>query len=1158
MLNAVIRLALRHRLLVLALAMLILGYGGWQAVNLPIDVFPDLNRPRVTVITEAHGLAPEEIESRITLPLESALNGAAGVLTVRSSSGLGMSIVNVEFDWGTDVYDDRQIVNEKISQVSEQLPEGAETTLSPMSSIMGQIMIVGIYSEQNDKTRLFTIPLALRDDLSLDRPSERLRSALAEHDVSGDSPSERLLSALAEYDDRPLENFELRDDRSTERWFVIDHTNDRWLAIVPEGQSLAVHKMTSPMAARTLADWKVRQRLMVPGVAQVFVMGGGRKQFQVLVQPDRLLAFGVTIEQVKEAVEKSNANVTGGYLDDQGPHELLVRTIGRVTTARDLEALVVELRDDRPVLLRQVAQVVEAPQVKRGDSAAWERNGESFSGGSAIVLTISKQPSADTSRVSEAILKKLNTMKLPDDLKVAPQLYQQKQFIDLAVHNVREALLHGGILVVVILFIFLLNFRTTLITLTAIPLSIVVTALVFRWFGLSINTMTLGGLAVAIGELVDDAIVDVENIYRRLRENSKRDKPLPSLLVVYRASTEIRNSIVFGTAIVVVVFIPLFALEGMEGRLFAPLGVAYIVSILSSLVVSLTVTPVLCSWLLPKAKFMHRERESLLVRACQAVAGRLIGFAVKNPAAVLLSAAAAAALSVMVLLGLERDFLPPFNEGSFQVNVILPPGTSLRKSRETVDVVEARLREIDDVTAIVSKTGRAELDEHAAGVNRTEMILSINPDSTRPREETLEEIRNTLGEVPGIVSSTEQPLSHLISHMLSGVKAQIGIKLYGDNLDVLRSRGAEILAAISSVDGVKDANIEQQVIIPQLRIEHRRDALARNGLTPDDVNHLIETAMNGEVVSSVLDGRKSFDLVVRMDERSREDINNLERLAIPLPGGGTIPLGQVARITRNGGPNTINREKVERRIIISCNTAGRGLVDVVEDIKAKIEPIKTALPTGYHVEFSGQFESQQSASRMLTILSCVSLAGMFLLLYTMFRSGGFALQVMAALPMALIGSVVALVVTNQTLTIAAMVGFISLCGIASRNGILLLNHYLHLVRYEGESWSASMIIRAGRERLSPVLMTALTSGIGLVPLALAAGEPGKEILYPVATVIIGGLISSTALEFLVRPALFWTFGRREGERLIAESRSEVSLSDETVTDDPDAATAVSI
>ena len=1032
MLNAVIRFSLRHRLLVLAAALFLTGYGSWQAYKLPIDVFPDLNRPRVTVMTEAPGMAPEEVETLITFPLETALNGASGVQAVRSSSATGISVIYVEFDWGTDIYTDRQIVNERIAQASERMPPGVVPQLAPVSSIMGQILMVGMWSETGE---------------------------------------------------------------------------------------------TSPLELRTLADWVVRQRLLtIPGVSQVFVMGGQRMQFQVLIDPDALRRYDVTLDDVKRAVTASNRNATGGYLDQIGPNELLVRGLGRVQSVADLERLVVKPDGDRPVLLSQVARVVEGPQVKRGDGSAFVRQKDgSWEGGPAVVLTINKQPDGDTRLVTDEIERALEELgpALPDDVRVQPEIYSQKHFIDRAIENVVEALRDGAILVTIILFLFLMNLRTTFITLTAIPLSIVVTAVVFAVFGLSVNTMTLGGLAVAIGELVDDAIVDVENIFRRLKENRAAGDPLPPLLVVFRASTEVRNSIVFSTIIVVLAFVPLFALSGMEGRLFTPLGIAYVVSILASLVVSLTVTPVLCYLLLARGRSQGHEKDGPLLRLLKWFFGGVIRFSLAFPVPVLAVTLGMVAVAGVALSQRERDFLPPFNEGSVQLNVILQPGTSLKTSTGINLMVEERLRKIPDVTAFARRTGRAELDEHAVPVNVSEYILTLAEEPTRTREEILTDIREAMTEIPGINTTVEQPLAHLISHMLSGVQAQIAIKLYGDDLDVLRKKAEEIKSAIGGVPGVADLIVEPLVIIPQLRIEVDRDKLATYGLTPDAVNEYVETAMNGEVVSEILLGQRTFDLLVRLDEPYREDLQQLERLAIGLPGGGVVPLSEVAKIYESGGPNAVSREQVRRRIVIQANATGRGLVDVVNDIKAKVGGVE--LPEGYFVDYGGQFESAEEATLLLAVLFVVSLVGIFLTLYTMFRSVNLSLQVMAALPMAFIGSVAAVVLTGQTLTIANMVGFISLGGIASRNGILLLNHYLHLVRHEGEDWTKEMIVRAGLERLAPVLMTALTAGIALVPLTLAAGEPGKEILYPVATVILGGLVTSTACEFLLRPGLFWRF-----------------------------------
>ncbi|WP_339735592.1 efflux RND transporter permease subunit [uncultured Gimesia sp.] len=1057
MLNSIIRFALRQRLLVVAFSLFLLGFGGWQTIHMDIDVFPNLNRPRVVVMTEAPGMAPEEVESLISFPLETAINGANGVEAVRSSSGVGISVIYVEFDWGTDIYNDRQIVMERLQLVQDRMPEGVKPQLAPISSIMGQIIMIGMWSED---------------------------------------------------------------------------------------------EKTSPLEVRTLADWVVRQRLLtIPGVSQVFTMGGGRMQFQVLVDPDKLLQYGITLHDVKKACAESNENATGGYLDDQGPNEFLVRAIGRVQTIDDLKKVVVKIRKGRPVLLSQVAKVMEGPQVKRGDSSAYIRDEDGkFSGGPAVVLTVNKQPNADTREVTDQVMKALDELKpsLPDDIRIQPELYSQKAFIDRAVDNVIEALRDGGILVVVILFLFLMNFRTTFITLTAIPLSLAITALVFTAFGLSINTMTLGGLAVAIGELVDDAIVDVENIFRRLRENRHIENPKNPLLVVFQASVEIRNSIVFGTMIVVLVFLPLFALSGMEGRLFAPLGVAYIVSILSSLLVSLTLTPVLSYWLLSRAKLTENEKDGPLLRFLKWAAGGAISLSLRYAKIMLLLGVSGVAVAFIALAGLERDFLPPFNEGVAQLNVVLPPGTALKKSNEIAKSVNERLMKIEGVEAFSRRTGRAELDEHAEGVNISEMIISFDPKSERSREVVIADIRHAMEDIPGIVTTVEQPLAHLISHMISGVKAQVGIKIYGDDLNILRQKAQEMAAEMRKIEGVTDLLVEPQVEIPQLRIQLDRDQLELFGLTPSFVNEYISTAMNGEVVSSVLLGQRTFDLLVRVDEKYRENMQALKRLSIDLPNGGTTPLSSLAKIYKSSGPNTINRELVRRRIVIQCNVTGRGLVDVVAEMQLAQKSVIESLPPGYFVEYGGQFESEKSASRTIGILFAISMFGVLMVLYTMFRSVNFSLQVMMALPMAFIGSVIALVITGQTLTIAAMVGFISLGGIASRNGILLLNHYLHLVRYEGETWSKEMIIRAGQERLAPVLMTALTSGIGLVPLALSAGEPGKEILYPVATVILGGLISSTILEFFIRPALLWTFGRKAGERIVESTTTEIPLIEESL------------
>ncbi|MCC9599543.1 efflux RND transporter permease subunit [Stieleria sp. JC731] len=1115
MLDSIIRFSLRNRLIVLAVAVILMGMGAWQAIRLPIDVFPNLNRPRVVIMTEAAGMAPEEVEALITFPLETAFNGASGVEAVRSSSGIGLSVIYVEFGWGTDIYNDRQIVNERLQLAQENLPAGIKPTLAPISSIMGQILMYAMWSEGGE---------------------------------------------------------------------------------------------TEPMEVRTMADWIVRQRLLtIPGVSQVFTMGGGRMQYQVLLDPDKLREFDLTIHEVHQAVQESNLNATGGYLDEQGSNELLVRGLGRLTSLDDLRQIVVVMRENRPVTLADVADVVEGAQVKRGDSSALIRQGDgTIEGGPAVVLTVNKQPGADTRAVDDAIRLALEDLKvaMPDDIRIE-NVYSQRSFIDRAIDNVIEALADGGVLVLVILFLFLLNFRTTFITLTAIPLSIITTAIVFAAFGLSINTMTLGGLAVAIGELVDDAIVDVENIFRRLKEwrlkksnasLSSAQKLRDAIKVVYEASIEVRSSVVYGTAIVVMVFLPLFALEGMEGKLFVPLAMGYVVSLLASLVVSLTVTPALSSlllvgsrawrfvlplfafvvamlmvyWCVPRVfdfvgwdvhlpggnlwwsivltlpiwiMMQVAERllggedaeEGRLLEGLHGIAKIAIDFSTKFSGLVLGLTLVTVAFAALTLMRLESDFLPPFNEGCVQVNALLPPGSSLATSNKIGLAIQEELIKIPTVRSIARKTGRAELDEHAEGVNVTEMYLEIEEGADR--EKTIESIRLTMDEIPGVVSSTEQPLAHLISHMISGVKAQIGIKLYGDDLDLLRKKAEEMKAEIASVPGLADVMIEQQTNIPQLRIELDRQALKQAGLRPAQVMEMVETAMNGTVVSQILLGQRSFNLVVRMDEPYREDLSKLRRLTVPLPDDGRLPLETVARIYESGGPNTIKREQVRRRIVLQANVANRGVVDVVSDIKTRLANVD--LPPGYFLEYGGQFESQRSASRRLALLSGVAFLGMFLVLYTLFGNVNFAMQVLVALPTAFVGAVAALQLTGQNLTVAAMVGFISLCGIASRNGILLLNHYVHLVKFEGEGWTRAMVRRAGQERMAPVLMTALTSGIGLLPLALAAGEPGKEILYSIATVIVGGLITSTLAEFFVRPALFWMVGVEAGKQIVSTTDQDL-------------------
>lgn len=1053
--NALIRFALNNRLLVIALSLTLFFGGGYATLSLPVDIFPNLTRPRVVVMTESPGLAPEEVETLVTIPLETALNGAAGVQMVRSSSGVGLSVIYAEFGWNQDVYRARQIVNERIASVGDRLPRGVKPELAPSSSLMGQIMMVGLYSEDG---------------------------------------------------------------------------------------------ATAPMDVRTIADWTIRPRLLaIPGVSQVITMGGGRKQYQVLVNPHDLEAYHLTLADVEKVLGDANQNAAGGYIE-RGSHEYLVRAIGRVQSIEDLGQSVVKSSSDRSVLLRDIARIEERPQLKRGDS--------SVNGHPAVVLTIGKQPAADTLRLTEEIRQALDELKptLPRDVVIDSSIFQLRKFIDLGIHNVFDALRDGAILVLIVLFLFLLNIRTTFITLTAIPLSIVIAGVVFYIFDVTINVMTLGGIAVAMGELVDDAIVDIENVFRRLSENARLANPKPTLDVVYHASLEIRGSIVFGTILVILVFIPLFALTGIEGRLFAPLGVAYIVSILASLLVSLTVTPVLGSLLLtqkpipsgepgtvPAVGSHHGSADSPLLRMLKRAVTPVIQISLNRACLSLILALVTAAIvgSVFLMLNLGADFLPPFDEGAAQINFVLPPGSSLEASNRASGMVDAALRRHvyhaeknphGIVTGFVRRSGRAELDEHAEGVNVTEYIVSLNPRSGQSRQDVLTTLRSELQEIPGLEYEVEQPLAHMISHMLSGVTAQIAIKVFGEDLDVLRQKADQIKAAIQDVPGLAPPIVEPQRLIPQLRIELNREQLAQHGLTPGEVNRFVETAMKGSVVSTILEGQRTFDLVIRLDDEFRTDFGVVSRLPVELPNGGRIPLSGLARIYEAGGPNTIHHERTRKRVAVRANTTGRDLASVVADIRKAVQS-KVNLPAGYYVEYGGQFEAQQEATHRISLLSLVSLVGVFLVLYTLFPSTRIVLQIMLALPIAFVGGVLALWLTGQSNSVASLVGFISLGGIAARNGILLVSHYLHLMREEGEGFTESMILRGSLERLAPVLMTALTAGIGLVPLVLGGQQPGKEILYPVATVILGGLITSTICEYVVHPGLFWRYTGGAANRL---------------------------
>lgn len=1024
MFNAIIRFSLHNRLLVVAVAALITVYGAYVLTKLPVDVFPDLNRPTVTILTEAPGLSPEEVEAMVVYPIETAMNGATGVERVRSVSSPGLGMVFVEFGWETDIYIDRQIVAEKLQGIRESLPPEANPILGPITSIMGEIMLIS---------------------------------------VSGDS--------------------------------------------------------ISPMDLRTIADWTLKPRLLsIPGVAQVIAIGGDLKQYHVRVSPEKLRQNGVTLHEVEEAVKLSNTNSTGGFLV-QGYTEAVVRNLGRIESLEDLKATVVAFREGQAITLDQVSDIGFGTPQKRGSAGA--------NGKPAVILSVKKQPGASTIELTRSVEEAISDLKrtLPKGVQVNANLFRQATFIDTAIRNVEHALRDGSILVIIVLFLFLLNFRTTFITLTAIPLSILITVLVFKFYGISINTMTLGGLAVAIGELVDDAIVDVENVFRRLKENRHKANPEPFLEVIFKASSEVRNSIVFATLIVVLVFIPLFSLGGIEGRIFAPLGISYILSIMASLVVSLTVTPALCAYLLPKARFLEKEGDGALVRVLKDRTRRfLLEPSLKRPWLYLSLALLSLGIAVASFPFLGKEFLPPFNEGTATINVLSPPGTSLPESDRIGAIAERVVLKVPEVASTGRRTGRAEEDDHAEGVHYSEIDVDLKT-SGRAREEVLGDIRRNLEQIPGVAINIGQPISHRIDHLLSGIRAQVAVKLFGDDLGVLREKAEAIEAELKSIPGVVDLSIEKQVLVPQVAVKLNREELKRYGLKAGEVTELIQTALSGETVSEVLEGQNRFSMVVLLDEESRSDLEKIGELLVDLPSGEQIPLNMVATIEPAMGPNQVLRENVRRRIVIQCNTSGRDLGSVVADIQQAVQE-KVQLPPGYFVEYGGQFESQRQASRKIAILGVFSILGMFLVLYMHFRSMRLVGLIMLNIPFSLIGAVLALWLTTRTFSIGSLVGFVTLCGISARNGIMMVSHYQHLLKEEGETWAPSMILRGALERLVPVLMTALTAALALIPLILSPHEPGKEILYPVAVVIFGGLVSSTLMNMALMPTLFWNFGRQ--------------------------------
>lgn len=1033
MFDALIRFSLKNRMLVVALAALLLAYGGYLAGQLPVDVFPDLNRPSVTIFTEASGLAPEEVESLVSFPIETTVNGAKGVERVRSASAIGLSIVWVEFSWDTDVYIARQTVAERLQQVAERLPKGTRPVMGPISSIMGEIMLVGLTSD------------------------------------SADSGAPAI----------------------------------------------------SSMDLRSLADWDIRTRLLsIPGVAQITTIGGDVKQFQVLVEPKKLQANKVSLHDVETAIQNSNVNSTGGFLLQEF-QESLIRNLARIKTPDDLAATPLPNQADRisPLTLGNVANVTYgSPLAKRGDG--------SINGKPAVILSIQKQPGADTIQLTHKIEEELKIIQksLPVGVTIHDDIFRQSNFIENAIKNVAEALRDGSILVAIILFLFLLNFRTTFITLTAIPLSFVLTFIIFKLFGLSINTMTLGGLAIAIGELVDDAIVGVENVFRRLRENRHAEHPRSALDVIQDATSEIRNSIVFATIIVVLVFIPLFALQGLEGKIFLPLGVAYVVSIFASLVVSVTLSPALCAYLLPAMKHMEHGGDGWLVTRIKATQKAVLNFVFPRAKSVLVLVIAVFAIAAASFPFLGKEFLPEFNEGSVTINILSPPGTSLQESNRIGTIAEKLILEVPEATKTGRRTGRAELDDHAEGVHSSEIEVELKH-SARSRKAILSDVREKLDTIPGIAVNIGQPISHRIDHLTSGVRAQIAVKIFGPDLTVLRQKAEELRVIMADTKGIVDLFVERQVLIPQLHVIFNREQASRYGLMAGEAAEYAELAMQGRSVTQVLDGQRTYDVMLRLSDESRSQIESIKTIPIDTSTGAVVPLGVVANVEEAKGPNIINRENAQRRIVVQANVSGRDLVSAVSEVQKKVTE-KLNLPQGYFITYGGQFESQASASRLIMLLSIFSLLGMFMVLYIHFKSINLALQVMCSIPLAFIGAIAGVWLTGGTFSIASMVGFVSLTGIAARNGIMMISHYLHIMEHEGEKFDMAMIYRGTSERIIPVLMTALTASLGLVPLLVSPELPGREILYPVAVVIFSGLFTSTLLDLTLRPLVFWMFGKK--------------------------------
>lgn len=1020
MLNKIINFALNNRLLIVVASVVLIVFGSFVATKIEVDVFPDLTAPTVVVLTEAHGMAPEEVEKLVTFPIEISVNGATNVRRVRSSSSAGISIVWVEFEWNTDIFKARQIVNEKISVIGEKLPKGVgNPTLAPQSSIMGEIMLISLTADS-----------------------------------------------------------------------------------------------TNQMDLRTIADWTIRPRLLATGgVAQVIVIGGEYKQYQVLASPTKMKHYNVSLSELLKASEEANGNSSGGFINQYG-NEYIIKGIGRTNSVDELGKTVIKRIDGNPIKIEDVAAIKIGAAPKIGDG--------SFKGNPAVIMTVMKQPATNTLELTDKIDEAVADIQknLPSDIHINTKIFRQADFINASISNIQKVLLEGTAFVIIILFLFLMNWRATVISLVAIPISLIVAILTLKWLGFTINTMSLGGMAIAIGDLVDDAIIDVENVFKRLKENAK--KPLEEqsnkLNVIFDASFEIRHSIINATFIIIVAFLPLFFLSGMEGKLLAPLGIAFIVSLFASLVVSITLTPVLCSYLLTNDKMLQKQhKESWLVERLQKLYGRLLESAMRWKKAVVFTSIGLFVLALLAFTQLGRSFLPEFNEGSLVVSAVSLPGISLEESNKIGVNVEKALLTVPEINITTRRTGRAELDEHAQGVNASEIDAPFTL-GDRSRADFMEDVREKLAGISGANITIGQPIGHRIDHMLSGTRANIAIKLFGNNLNKLFSLSNQIKNEIEEVGGLVDISVEQQVEIPQIQIKAKRGLLNHYGITIGAFNELVDAAIAGEKVSDIYEGAKTFDLIVRLEESSRATIEDIENVLIDTEDGQKIPLHYVADVVSISGPNTINRENVERKTVVSANVAGRDQKSAVEEIQ-KIINEKIQLPEGYHIEYGGQFEAEAEASKTLMATSLLSLLVIFLLLFQEFKSVKIAGIVLLNLPLALIGGVLSIYFTSGILSIPAIIGFITLFGVATRNGILLVSHYKTL-QEEGLNLYGT-IIQGSKDRLSPILMTALTAGLALIPLAIAGDLPGNEIQSPMAKVILGGLLTSTLLNIFIVPVVYF-------------------------------------